>query len=134
MLKQLSIPQRTAQDHSKDLAEALLECERLRAENAKLRASLVEHGISATPDVAAPGTLEQAVTEPDTSLDSTTSNSLTPAEKVALFRRLFRGRIDGKTRLVYLVTPGPAAMNGEPACVTNPRSNAPTVTTGCYRR
>lgn len=94
MPKQLSIPQRTDHDHSKALAEVLLECERLRAENARLSALLIAHGISALPVVATPAVSEQAVTNSDTIPDSTASSSLSPSEKVALFRRLFRGRTD----------------------------------------
>ena len=72
----------------------LLECERLRTENAKLHALLEAHGISSSPAVVAHGETEQAVSESDAIPDSTPSNALSPSEKVALFRRLFRGRID----------------------------------------
>lgn len=87
----------TASNYPAALAEALQECERLRAENAKLHALLAEHGITANPeesprpDLSAPAEAgATTATAPDASL----SRSLTPSEKVALFRRLFRGRTD----------------------------------------
>lgn len=97
----------------------LLECERLRVENARLHALLVEHGISSPPVVAAPSVPEQTVTDSDTIPDSTASNSLSPSEKVALFRRLFRGRTD-----VYPVRwENKAGLSGyAPACGNEWRS------------
>ncbi len=69
----------------------------MRTENAKLHALLAEHGILAsplisTPAILAPSKAEIAVaTHP---VDAAASVSLNPSEKIALFRRLFRGRTD----------------------------------------
>jgi len=66
------------------------ECERLRAENARLVTLLEKHGISREP------------AHPPANLRETPARyscekqlcQMEPAEKVALFRRLFRGRLD----------------------------------------
>jgi superfamily II DNA or RNA helicase len=71
-------------------AELRKECERLRAENARLVSLLEKHGNPWTP------------AHPPTSLRETPARypcekqhrHMEPAEKVALFRRLFRGRTD----------------------------------------
>jgi len=55
----------------------------LQAENARLTALLDAHGIQWRPSAAAP----LAVREPE-------SSTLSPEQKVALFRKLFRGRVD----------------------------------------
>lgn len=57
------------------------ELRRLRAENARLRALLNAHDIADPPRSPAP-------------IDRENARQLTPSEKVALFRRLFRGRTD----------------------------------------
>ena len=60
--------------------------QQLREENARLRALLNEHGISCGEAVSPwPGL---------PSSDPPTDVRMTAAEKVALFRRLFRGRVD----------------------------------------
>jgi len=59
------------------------ELERLRAENARLLALLDAHGIDARPSAGTP--INLSTLEP---------SRLSPDEKVVLFRRLFRGRID----------------------------------------
>jgi superfamily II DNA or RNA helicase len=59
------------------------ELERLRAENARLLALLEAHGIDARPSAGSPA-----------DLSSIEPSRLSPDEKVVLFRRLFRGRID----------------------------------------
>jgi len=80
-------------DYPTALAEALLECERLRADNARLHALLAEHGITVNPEPGLSAPVE-AKTTTGTAPDATLSRSLNPSEKVALFRRLFRGRTD----------------------------------------
>ncbi len=65
--------------------ELALELERLRAENARLIALLEAKGIDWRAPKPTPATV--AVTKPE-------SSSLTTEQKVALFRRLFRGRTD----------------------------------------
>ncbi len=92
--KQLSIPQQSNQDQYRALAEALLECKRLRVENDRLHAILAAHGISPSAVTVASGEAEHAATGADAISDSTLPNTLNPSEKVALFRRLFRGRMD----------------------------------------
>ncbi len=91
------MPEITGSDDSEVLAETRRECDYLRSENARLHALLAEHGIVASPlasafAVAAPSKAEVAVaTHP---VDTAASVSLNPSEKIALFRRLFRGRTD----------------------------------------
>ncbi len=80
------------------LAEARRECEHLRTENARLHALLAEHGIVASSlasasTIPAPSEAEVAVATNPVS-DAAASISLNPSEKIAIFRRLFRGRID----------------------------------------
>jgi hypothetical protein len=69
-----------------NLAEALAECEKLRAENQRLREQLgispVETPVSVPP--------ERAVVATQGMVNAKSS----PDEKVKLFRRLFRGRDD----------------------------------------
>jgi len=83
----LSSKQKTVFNSPTTLAEALQECERLRAENAKLYALLAEHGIAANPeesprpDLSAPA---EAGATTGTALNATPSKSLTPSEKIAL--------------------------------------------------
>jgi superfamily II DNA or RNA helicase len=63
------------------MTSELDELRRLRAENARLRALLDVHGIVDLPRNSAP-------------VDPKSTGHRTPTEKVALFRRLFRGRTD----------------------------------------
>lgn len=67
------------------LADIALECAKLRTENARLIAMLEKHGIahSVEPPLPAP---------PATPLRA--SSNLSTEQKIALFRRLFRGRTD----------------------------------------
>jgi hypothetical protein len=82
------------------LADALRECEQLRTENARLHALLVEHGIVVShpiDDSASTATetfVAEVVIASNPSMDASTTNSLRPSEKIAIFRRLFRGRTD----------------------------------------
>ena len=69
-----------------DLA-SLDEVECLREENARLKALLVQHGISWDKEAV-------AITEPRAALSAPVHAPRTAAEKIALFRRLFRGRDD----------------------------------------
>ncbi len=68
------------------------ECKRLRAETARLAALLERYGIPCSA-VATEATPAQPTLQP-----GPTTSPLSSEEKVALFRRLFRGRTD-----VYLV-------------------------------
>jgi hypothetical protein len=68
------------------LAEALAECERLRAENRRLRGSLEIHDARPLP---LPAFSKSAPTAP-----ATINAKSSPEEKVKLFRSLFRGRED----------------------------------------
>lgn len=65
----------------------------LQAENARLAALLESHGIAwrTRPAAASPPALTASVQEPAPVAPGT---SLSTAEKLALFRRLFRGRTD----------------------------------------
>jgi len=74
---------KTTEPTSLDLAT---ECERLRAENARLTALLARHGIPHHQNGDEP---TEASRPP-----SVSSASLSTEEKIALFRRLFRGRDD----------------------------------------
>lgn len=74
---------KTTEPTSHDLAT---ECERLRAENAHLTALLARHGIPHRQNGDKP---TEASRPP-----SVSSASLSTDEKIALFRRLFRGRDD----------------------------------------
>lgn len=67
------------------LSDKELECAQLRAENARLIALLEKHGISHSVE---PPPSASPVTPPLASLNLSTE------EKIALFRRLFRGRTD----------------------------------------
>jgi hypothetical protein len=66
------------------------ECERLRAENARLVALLQQHGIPWEPTLPPTILHEAPVRYPF----AKQHRHMEPAEKVALFRRLFRGRTD----------------------------------------
>ncbi len=68
------------------LAEALAECDRLRAENQRLRERL---GVSAAQSESPP-----AVAHVHAAISGGVTAKLNPAEKVKLFHRLFRGRDD----------------------------------------
>ncbi len=67
------------------LADKQQECEQLHAENARLIALLKKHGISHSA--------ERPISEPPATLARSNVN-LSTEEKIALFRRLFRGRTD----------------------------------------
>lgn len=69
------------------------ELERLRAENLRLRRLLADHGIL-LPSKAPPPKNESAVTEGHPVQGSLVTSASTAGEKIALFRRLFRGRED----------------------------------------
>jgi len=62
-------------------------CQRLQEENARLKALLTEHGISWAHTPPPAETTPPKIAE-------TPAQQFTPEEKVALFRRLFRGRSD----------------------------------------
>jgi len=72
--------------NNQTLGEMLDELQRLRQENARLKALLMEHGIQWGKEFA-PATAPKTKTPDKTSKHSTT-------EKIVLFRRLFRGRTD----------------------------------------
>ncbi len=73
---------------SEKLANVTAECERLREENARLRQILAENGLSANR-------LPTGTTAPNNRPSAAPiKNELSPAEKVAIFRSLFRGRED----------------------------------------
>ena len=108
--------------------------EALQAENTRLVALLESHGIAwhATPAAASQPAPTASVPEP---APATPGPSLSTAEKVALFRRLFRGRTD-----VYPVrwegkTSGKSGY--APACANEWRargSSAETAATDCSCR
>jgi hypothetical protein len=77
------------QDDERELAALRMECEQLRAENARLREELSKLGVSAPIQ---PPDRNTAATE-QRSRPSVNSRSSAEA-KVALFRSLFRGRED----------------------------------------
>lgn len=100
----------------------------LRAENARLITLLESHGIEwHQPQTVSPVPVAHA-SEP---------SRLSPAEKVALFRRLFRGRADvypssGRARpQVSLAIHRPVQTNGVPAYARSAASSAETVATAC---
>ena len=91
------MPEITGSDDSEVLAETRRECEHLRSENARLHALLAEHGILASPLLSAPAIPAHSKAEVAVAkhpVDAAASVSLNPSEKIALFRRLFRGRTE----------------------------------------
>jgi len=88
------------------------ECQRLREENARLRAML---GIEHSP---ATGPVSQSVLVPKLS-STDTSGVSTPEKKIALFRNLFRGRED-----VFAIRwEGKSGKSGySPACIMDWRA------------
>jgi hypothetical protein len=75
---------------SEQLARTTAECERLREENARLRKSLALGGRGEEPVEPPAGTNRTSTLTPASPLRSEPS----VAEKIALFRSLFRGRDD----------------------------------------
>jgi superfamily II DNA or RNA helicase len=73
-------------EHSEQVRRLLDECERLREENAQLRAVLASHDLLPKPAV------EMSQPAPDEA--GVVTNSSPPEKKLALFRSLFRGRED----------------------------------------
>jgi len=80
-------------DLEQQLAEALAQCRRFRAENARLIALLNQHGIHhQSPSGVINHAIEQPPEEP--ALPQRAAKHLGSDGKIALFRRLFRGRPD----------------------------------------
>ncbi|WP_295400124.1 hypothetical protein [uncultured Thiocystis sp.] len=102
----------------------------LRAENTRLIKLLEAHGIA-----------WRRPPEPAPQVSETGTSKLSTREKVALFRRLFRGRDDvattsirpaGRTRRATdQAIRRPAPTNGAPACATSSASNARTAAIAC---
>jgi hypothetical protein len=98
----------------------------LQAENDRLAALLDSHGISWRQSAISQSAARDADSIP-----------LSPDAKVALFRRLFRGRLDvypvrwESRRPARLATPLLAAMSGGPVFVKSLVSSAATVATVC---
>jgi len=87
------------------------ECIRLREENVRLREILAAHGISVDEPAPKIGPIEAIP-------DSGISKAFTPQRKIALFRRLFRGRED-----VYAVRWERGGKSGySPACIMDWRA------------
>ena len=82
---------RSPEDTRRELCQALSECGRLQKENARLRRLLSAHGITLPPEFE-----ESASPQPAGPANghTTISDKSAPEEKIALFRRLFRGRED----------------------------------------
>jgi hypothetical protein len=82
---------RSPEDTRRELCQALSECGRLQKENARLRRLLSAHGITLPPEFE-----ESASPHPAGPANGHTpiSDKSAPEEKIALFRRLFRGRED----------------------------------------
>jgi len=114
-------------------AEPPDELQQLREENARLKALLNSHGI-------AWGVVSDTESDSPTAESPPTANHLTTGEKIALFRRLFRGRTDvysrhaGNRPRVRPVIHRPAGTNGSLASATNRRSNAVTAPSACCCR
>ena len=73
-------------EHAEQVRRLLDECERLREENAQLRAVLASHDLLPKPAIE--------VSQPAPNETGTVTNSSPPEKKLALFRSLFRGRED----------------------------------------
>lgn len=106
--------------------------EQLRAENARLIALLETHGIEWRQPAELPKP-EQAVALPPL------VPVLNTDEKLALFKRLFRGvpmsfPCVGKARLERPATHLHARMNGAQVCARSPGSNVAIARTGSYYR
>ena len=86
-------------EHAEQVRRLLDECERLREENAQLRAVLASHDLLPKPAVE--------VSQPVPEEAGVVTNSSPPEKKLALFRSLFRGRED-----VYAVRWEKGGMSG----------------------
>lgn len=79
-------------DNENELKEALAECERLRKENAKLKALLSAFSLKTGSSLLPPNT-ETSNTDKKNKQEAV-SSGLSSEEKISLFRSLFRGRLD----------------------------------------
>jgi len=74
------------------LQEAMEECERLRQENRNLKAQLSSSSSQLTPGPQIPSNDQTEIQSSDG--ETASGSELTPADKIPLFRSLFRGRED----------------------------------------
>ncbi len=102
----------------------------IRQENTRLIRLLKAHGIDWRLGVPEPSDSPSADAAP-------AETSLSVSEKIVLFRRLFRGRIDvyptrWETRLESPDTRQPAPTNGDRVCARNLASSAPIAAIARY--